>query len=304
MRARFQPLRAPFAVAVSGLLLLSACAATQSSGSAGEPSVAADEPNELLVLEWSGYEAPDFWIDFENANPDIEVTFEIGASDADILAKMKAGSQADIFHPYTGWLQFYVDEGLVAGDRHQQADELGQGAGASSRSSVSSTASSTSSRGTGASPRSSTAPTRSPRSTSWDALFDPDYSGHISMWDDGPGAVTVSSYIHGWDETAITDEQLAQIEADWIAQQPLNLFYWSGETRARGPCRTATSGSPTPGRALRHAARRTECRSPTPTPRRVATPGSACTASARADNLDLAHAFLDGKLAETSAATW
>ena len=26
---------------------------------------------------------------------------------------MKAGSQADVFHPYTGWLQFYVDEGLV-----------------------------------------------------------------------------------------------------------------------------------------------------------------------------------------------
>ena len=49
------------------------------------------------------------------------------------------------------------------------------------------------------------------------------------MWNDGPGAVTVSSYINGWDETAITDEQLAQIEADWIAQKPLNAFYWSGE---------------------------------------------------------------------------
>ena len=49
------------------------------------------------------------------------------------------------------------------------------------------------------------------------------------MWNDGPGAVTVSSYINGWDETAITDDQLAQIEADWIAQKPLNAFYWSGE---------------------------------------------------------------------------
>ena len=39
--------------------------------------------------------------------------------------------------------------------------------------------------------------------------MDPAYKGHISMWDDGPGAVTVSSYIHGYDETAITDEQLA-----------------------------------------------------------------------------------------------
>jgi len=49
------------------------------------------------------------------------------------------------------------------------------------------------------------------------------------MWDDGPGAVTVSSYIHGWDETQITPEQLAQIKDEWITQRGLNLFYWAGE---------------------------------------------------------------------------
>jgi spermidine/putrescine-binding protein len=46
------------------------------------------------------------------------------------------------------------------------------------------------------------------------------------MWDDGPAAVTVSSYIHGYDETAITDEQLASIQAEWTAQAPLNKTYW------------------------------------------------------------------------------
>jgi spermidine/putrescine-binding protein len=39
----------------------------------------------------------------------------------------------------------------------------------------------------------------------------------------------VSAYVHGYDETAITDEQLADIEAEWIAQKPLNVFYWSSE---------------------------------------------------------------------------
>ena len=68
-----------------------------------------------------------------------------------------------------------------------------------------------------------------PEVTSWDALFNEEYADHISMWNDGPGAVAVSSYINGWDETAMTDDQLAQIEADWIAQKPLNAFYWSGE---------------------------------------------------------------------------
>ena len=69
-----------------------------------------------------------------------------------------------------------------------------------------------------------------PEVTSWDALFNEEYAGHISMWDDGPGAVTVSSYVHGYDETAITDEQLADIEAEWIAQKPLNLLYWTPST--------------------------------------------------------------------------
>ena len=65
------------------------------------------------MLEWAGYEAPDFWTDFASANPDADVQFEFGINDADILSLMEAGSQADIFHFYTGWQQFYVDEGLV-----------------------------------------------------------------------------------------------------------------------------------------------------------------------------------------------
>ncbi len=69
-----------------------------------------------------------------------------------------------------------------------------------------------------------------PEVTSWDVLFDEQYAGHVSMWNDGPGAVAVSSYINGWDETNLTEDQLAQIEADWTAQKPLNAFYWTSET--------------------------------------------------------------------------
>ena len=68
---------------------------------------------QLSVLDWPGYDAQAFWIDFKYKYPDVTVNFEIGSSDADIYGKIKAGSQADIIHPYTGWLQVYVDEGLV-----------------------------------------------------------------------------------------------------------------------------------------------------------------------------------------------
>src|SRR6185369_16860836 len=66
--------------------------------------------------------------------------------------------------------------------------------------------------------------------TSWNILFDEKYRGHLSMWDDGPSAVTVSSYVHGWDETQITADQLAQIKQEWTAQAPLNKAYWVAET--------------------------------------------------------------------------
>jgi len=107
------------AVVVILSLVLTACgtASTTTSGaasaSAQQSQSKAPEPNELTVLEWSGYEQEDFWTDFKKESPDTQVDFEFGIADADILTQMEGGSTADIFHFYTGWQQFYVDEGLV-----------------------------------------------------------------------------------------------------------------------------------------------------------------------------------------------
>lgn len=220
-------------------LVLAACssgsnASSSTPASAGSvgPTPTAVPPGEqtgsLTVLDWAGYDSPDFWTDFKTTYPKVNVSFEIGASDADIYSKMAAGDQADIFHPYTGWLQFYVDQGLVEPiDTSRLKNwsmvpdsfkKIGQVNG-----------------------KQYFVPwdwgftsilyrTDKVKSIdSWSALFDPAYKGHISMWDDGPGAVTVSAYVHGWDETKITSDQLAQIKNEWTQQRALNLFYWSGE---------------------------------------------------------------------------
>ena len=179
----------------------------------------------LTVLEWPGYETPDFWADFGNTYKNVNVSWEFGATDAEQYGHMKAGSQADIFHPYTGWLQFYVDEGLAAEidttklknwDKVPEAFKaIGQING-----------------------KQYYVPwdwgftsilyrtDKIENVDSWAVLLDPQYKGHLSMWDDGPGAVTVSSYIHGYDETAITAEQLEAIKAEWTAQAKLNKTYW------------------------------------------------------------------------------
>lgn len=214
MPPRFRPARAILSILLGGSLVLAGCSAA--------------EPNSLLVLEWSGYEAEDYWIDFKTDSADTNVTFAFGSSDGDILAQVEAGSQADLIHLYSGWQDFYVEQGLVREiDTSKLANwdkvpdsfkEQGQVDGKQyflpwdwGFSSILYNTDEVA------------------EVTSWDALLNEDYAGHISMWNDGPAAVTVSSYIHGWDETAVTAEQLAQAEEEWIAQKPLNAFYWSGE---------------------------------------------------------------------------
>ena len=213
------------AIVIVLAMALSAC------GTAATPTTvpAAQQTGSLTVLDWAGYDAPDFWTDFKTKYPKVNVNFEIGASDADIYSKMAAGDQADIFHPYTGWIQFYVDQGLV--------DPIDT----SKLSNWSKVPDSFKKIGqingkqycipwdwgfTSILYRTDKVPEGV---NSWSALMDPKYKGHVSMWDDGPGAVTVSAYIHGYDEKNITDQQLQAIKQEWIAQRANNLFYWSGE---------------------------------------------------------------------------
>ena len=216
-------LRQSLLVLVLSGLSISACKQKGPDATDAEPA------GELAVLEWAGYDAPDFWIDFKNAHPDVKVSFEIGSSDADVYGKMKAGTKADLFHSYTGWLQFYVDEGLA-----QEID-------VSKLKNWSKVPPSFKAIGSFngkqyfvpwdwgfTSILYRTDKVKEPID-SWAALLDPKYKGHISTWDDGPGMVTVSSYIHKYDETNITPEQLAAIKAEWTKQRELNLFYWAGE---------------------------------------------------------------------------
>ncbi len=216
-------LRQSLLVLVLSGLSISACKQKSPDATDAEPA------GELAVLEWAGYDAPDFWIDFKNAHPDVKVNFEIGSSDADVYGKMKAGTKADLFHSYTGWLQFYVDEGLA-----QEID-------VSKLKNWSKVPPSFKAIGAFngkqyfvpwdwgfTSILYRTDKVKEPID-SWAALLDPKYKGHISTWDDGPGMVTVSSYIHRYDETNITPDQLAAIKAEWTKQRELNLFYWAGE---------------------------------------------------------------------------
>jgi len=260
------------------------------------------EPSTLTVLEWAYYEVPEMWVEFGEQYPEVEVTFNFGASDPDIFAKTLAGSGEDIMHLYTPYLQFYVDEGLVQPIDTSKLENWGKvPAGFAESCTID---------GvvycvpwdwgfTSILYRTDMIPEGV---DSWSALFDEAYAGHVSMWDDGPGAVTVASYALGLDERNLTEEQLETIKQMWIDQRDLNLFYWTDEPSLEA---AMTSGEVWLAYAWNGAYYRLLSAG---VPVAYADPGEGRNSwigqyaiSATTENYDLALAFLDGKLGEQTA---
>jgi putative spermidine/putrescine transport system substrate-binding protein/spermidine/putrescine transport system substrate-binding protein len=201
-------------------------------GEKKQPATAALTPEStgtLTVLDWAGYEDTSMFIGFHHKYPKVTVSVAFGESDADIFGKMKSGADACTFHIYTGWQPFYVRDSLVQeldttrlshwAEVPARFKALGQVGGKQyfipwdwGYTSILY--------------RTDKVPGGI---DSWTALFDPKFKGHISMWDDGPGAVTVATYVKGWDETKLSEPQLAEIEKMWTDQRKLNRFYWTGE---------------------------------------------------------------------------
>jgi spermidine/putrescine-binding protein len=66
----------------------------------------------LVVMEWSGYDAPDFYkpyVDKYGAAP----SFSIFASEDEALQKVRGGFNADAMHPCTYSVGFFVEAGLT-----------------------------------------------------------------------------------------------------------------------------------------------------------------------------------------------
>ncbi len=265
------------------------------TGVAAQESVS----GELTVLEWAYYEVPEMWADFGEEYPDVTVTFNFGASDEDIFAKTLAGSGEDIVHFYTPFLKFYVDEGLIQPldtSQMEHWDELPEQFqelctlddevycipwdwGFTS------------------------VLYRTDRVEdeidSWTALLNEDYAGHISMWDSGYGAVQVGSYILGYDETTLTEDQREEIKEMWVAQRDLNAFYWTSEPEL---VEAMTSGDVWVAYAWNGAyysllSAGVPVAYATPVEGRNSWVGQYAI-STTTENYELALSFLDGKLAE------
>ncbi len=212
------------------LLLLAAC------GGGDESETEAD--GKLLVLEWSGYEAteyPQFFAPFTEKyadNLDEVIEYSFFADDAENMTKMQSDVGADITHPCNSWWQLYVDNGLVQEidtSRLSNWDQLHPDLAAMGvfngkqyfvpwdwgyesllvRTDLVEEV-----------------------PDSWADLWDPQYAGHVAIWDSAESNFAMAALALGLDPWNTTPEQDEQIKQKLLELKPNLLTYWSDYTEA------------------------------------------------------------------------
>ncbi|HJS28768.1 MAG TPA: extracellular solute-binding protein [Anaerolineales bacterium] len=194
----------------------------------------------LLILEWSGYEAtefPYFFGSFTEKYTDTlsdTLDYSFFAEDAEALAKMQTGFEADLVHPCNSWWQLYVDAGLVQpidtsrlsnwSGVHPDLAAMGQFDGQQYfvpwdwgyesilvRTDLVEEV-----------------------PDSWTDLWDPQYTEHVVLWDSAEANFMMTALSLGFDPANTTPEQDEAVKQKLLELKP-NLFtYWADYTDAYG----------------------------------------------------------------------
>ncbi len=234
-------------VLVLFILILSACGAKATPSPTQVPNVPATnvptvpavvEPTTqppvtgtLTMLDWSGYELPEFWTEFATKYPDVKVEFSFMSESADSYAKMKSGFQADLVHPCSNFWKIMVDENMVQpldtskisnwkdvnpalakqgefnGKQYWAPWDWGFESILVRKDLVENVP------------------------TSWADLWKPEYKGHIALYDSGETAHVITALALGiTDPWSTTPEQDAQIKQKLLELMPNVLTVWSSQT--------------------------------------------------------------------------
>jgi len=214
-------------VGMAAIVLLVSCGGTTAEG--GETASSANN-GPLHVFEWSGYELPEFWVQFAEKHPETAVDFSFFGEDAEAFAKLQTGFQTDVFHPCSSWWQLYVDNGLVQSldlsrldnfeNMPESLTQYGQFNGQQyfvpwdwGYESIL---------------------VRTDKvdqiPTSWEDLWDPAYAGHVAIYDSGETQHVVGSMVLGLDPYATTAADNEAIVQKLIELKPNLLTYWTDYT--------------------------------------------------------------------------
>jgi spermidine/putrescine-binding protein len=195
-----------------------------------------DEP--ILILEWSGYEVtevPTMYVPFTevySGNLDAVVEYSIFADDAEAMAKVQTGVEADVVHPCNSWWGLYVEAGLVQpidtsrlsnwSGIHPDLAALGQFNGEQYfvpwewgfesilvRTDLVENV-----------------------PESWADVWNDEYAGHVSQWDSAESNYAMAALSLGLDPFNTTPEEDEQIKQALIDLKANLLTYWSDYTES------------------------------------------------------------------------
>jgi spermidine/putrescine-binding protein len=213
--------------------------AEEAAAEAPAPAAETTPAEPLLILEWSGYEAteyPQFFTPFTNKYGDKlaeVVDYSFFADDAEAIAKMQTGVGADLVHPCNSWWALYAKLGLVQPidtsrlsnwpSVHKDLAKMGEFDGKQYfvpwdwgyesilvRTDLVEEV-----------------------PDSWADLWDPQYAGHIALWDSAEANFIVGALALGIEDPwHTTPEQNEQIKQKLIEIKPNLLTYWSDYTEA------------------------------------------------------------------------
>lgn len=193
-------------------------------------SACQSEPNQLVMIEWSGYELPEFWGDFAANHPDVDVQFSFMGESAEVYAQLESGFQADLIHPCNQYWKLLVDEGMV-----QEIDT-------SKLSNWASMSQPLTEKGMfdgkqywvpwdwGFEAILVRTDLVQEVPTSWADLWDPQYAGHLAVYDSGESMHVITALALGLDPWNTTPEQDEQIKQKLLELVPNVLVYWSDQT--------------------------------------------------------------------------
>lgn len=222
-----------YAALAGGAGVLAACrkAATPVAPGPGveRPSID-EEPGELTVFEWAGYELKPLWRPYAREFADQEPNFTFLTSDDQALSKVRAGFRSDLVHPCIGYINDWVNLGVMQpwdptllsnfGSLNPAMVKAGQVDGKQYFMPID----------WGFSSPMYNADEVEPEEESWNLFYDERYAGKISWWDSLENLIT-AGYVQGFpDPWDMTDEELDFVKNFLIEKKHVVRNFWSSQT--------------------------------------------------------------------------
>lgn len=205
----------------------------QATAVPAEPTTASAQANgPFVLLDWAGFELPEYYPAFTEKHPNVAPEYAFFAEDPEGFAKAASGFQFDLVHPCISYWQLYVTEGLIQPiDTSRLKNWSGVSEQLAAHGMIDGKQYYVPYDWGYESIIYRTDKVKTPP-TSWADLWNPEYKGHLSMYDSGEAAHIITALALGFDPWNTTPEQDEQIKQKLLELKPNLLNYWSDSTEA------------------------------------------------------------------------